>query len=291
MSTFPIESLLLTVARITTKQGETVLTNATGFFFERGGRVFLVTNRHVIVDEPTEHRPDSVDLALHVSEGNIAEIVSINIPLFEDGKPIWREATDNGGLIDVVAVALSPDQFPETTVYRAFTSDHLVEELDEVEVGTSLLVVGFPLGFHDTLHHLPVARQAVIASSFGMRFQGTGCFLTDARTHRGISGAPVVARFSDRRGRSSLPYLLLGIHASRIDMTTRDQEQDEALGLNCAWYADVLNTLTQAPPQDGPAPESPPVNAVSSAPSTTPTATAVPPTPAPSKSSESPAAT
>ncbi|MBX3450288.1 MAG: trypsin-like peptidase domain-containing protein [Planctomycetaceae bacterium] len=291
MSTFPIESLLLTVVRITTKQGETVLTNATGFFFERDGRVFLVTNRHVIVDEPTEHHPDSLDLALHVSEGNIAEIVSVNIPLFEGGKPIWREATDSGGLIDVVAVALSPDQLPETTVYRAFTSDHLVEELDEVEVGTSLLVVGFPLGFHDTLHHLPVARQAVIASSFGMRFQGTGCFLTDARTHRGISGAPVVARFSDRRGRSSLPYLLLGIHASRIDMTTRDQEQDEALGLNCAWYSDVLGTLTEDPPQDIPSPEPSPEDTVSSAPSTTPAPIAASPVPAPSKSSESPATT
>jgi len=25
---------------------------------------------------------------------------------------------------------------------------------DQIEVGTSLLVVGFPLGFHDTLHHI-----------------------------------------------------------------------------------------------------------------------------------------
>jgi len=28
---------------------------------------------------------------------------------------------------------------------------------DQVAVGTSLLM-GFPLGFHDTLHHLPVVR-------------------------------------------------------------------------------------------------------------------------------------
>lgn len=276
MSTFAIESLLLTVVRITTKKGDTVLTNATGFFFEREGEVFLVTNRHVVVDEAADHHPDNLDLALHVSESNIAEIETANVPLFADGKSLWREATDIGGLIDVVAVPLLPEQLPETTVYRAFTSDHLVEELDEVEVGTSLLVVGFPLGFHDTLHHLPVARQAVIASSFGMRFQGTGCFLTDARTHRGISGAPVVARFSDRRGRSSLPYLLLGVHASRIDMTTRDLDQDEALGLNCAWYSDVLITLTQDPPQESSASDpsseetvAPPASAAPPAPSVT----------------------
>jgi hypothetical protein len=29
-----------------------------------------------------------------------------------------------------------------------------------------------------------------------------------------------------------------------MDMSTRNQAEDEALGLNCAWYADVLLTLT-----------------------------------------------
>jgi hypothetical protein len=28
-------------------------------------------------------------------------------------------------------------------------------------------------------------------------------------------------------------------------MLGRDAEQDESLGLNCAWYADILLTLTQ----------------------------------------------
>jgi hypothetical protein len=32
-------------------------------------------------------------------------------------------------------------------------------------------------------------------------------------------------------------------------MATRDAEHDETLGLNCAWYADILLTLTgPAPP-------------------------------------------
>ena len=68
---------------------------------------------------------------------------------------------------------------PDVTI-RAFTPAHLQGSLEEVEVGSSLLVVGFPLGFHDTLHHLPVVRQAAIASSFGLRFQGPG-LLPDRR--------------------------------------------------------------------------------------------------------------
>jgi hypothetical protein len=105
------------------------------------------------------------------------------------------------------------------------------------------------------LHHLPVVRQAVIASSFGLRFQGQGYFLTDARTHRGTSGAPVVMRWGadmsaagrERmvHGDADLPWKLLGVHSARMDMKTRDLEQDESLGLNCAWYADILMTLTE----------------------------------------------
>ena len=111
-----------------------------------------------------------------------------------------------------------------------------------VEVGSSLLIVGFPLGFHDTMHHLPVVRHAVIASSYGTRFQGQGIFLTDGRTHRGTSGACVVMR-DDSLG-PALPWRLLGVHSARMDMGGRDLVLDESLGLNSAWYADILMTLT-----------------------------------------------
>ena len=48
----------------------------------------------------------------------------------------------------------------------------------------------------------------------------------------------------DPAGRDDLPWKLLGIHSSRMDMGSRDLEHDESLGLNCAWYADILMTLT-----------------------------------------------
>ena len=38
--------------------------------------------------------------------------------------------------------------------------------------------------------------------------------------------------------------VFLGIHSARMDMGGRDLIADESLGLNCAWYADILLTLT-----------------------------------------------
>jgi hypothetical protein len=240
-----IESLLLTAAHIRTFEQKRLLTNASGFFFERGERLFLVTSRHVMIDEPSKHFPDRVEIELHIDPENLAESTGFSIPLYRDRKSLWRQGQDSGGEIDVAVIEIERSALPPTTVYRAFTPEHLYGSLEQVEVGTSLLVVGFPLGFHDTLHHMPVVRQAVIASSFGLRFKGEGYFLTDARTHRGTSGAPVVVRAKQGPAPDDLPWTLLGVHSARLDVGTRDQKLDEALGLNCVWYADILLTLTK----------------------------------------------
>jgi S1-C subfamily serine protease len=240
-----IEPILLAAIRIFTFQQERWLTNASGFLFERNDRLFLVTSRHVVFDEPSGHFPDRLQIELHTNENNLAESTGYSIPLYRDGKSIWRQGMDAAGAIDVAVVEIAREALPRGVTYRAFTPAHLLGRFDEVEVGGSLLVVGFPLGFHDTLHHLPVARHAIIASAFGLRFQGEGYFLTDARTHRGTSGAPVVMRMPHpEAGVAGLPWTLLGVHSARLDVGSRDLGLDEALGLNCAWYADILMTLT-----------------------------------------------
>lgn len=241
-----IESLLLTATRVITFQQQRQLTNASGFFFERDGRLFLVTSLHVMLDLPSLHQPDRIEIELHIDPDNMVQSTGFSIPLYRNGKRLWRQGIDSAGGIDVAVIEIERPALPQTVVYRAFTPAHLYGADSLIEVGTRLLVVGFPLGFHDTLHHMPVARRAAVASSFGLRFQGKGYFLTDARTHRGTSGAPVVVRMpGDDSPIDKLPWQLLGVHSARLDIGTRDLGLDEALGLNCAWYSDILMTLTE----------------------------------------------
>lgn len=242
------EALLLTVARIRTFAQNRHLTNASGFFFARDERLFLVTSRHVVKDEASKHFPEWVEIELHVDGDNLGASTWFSIPLYAKGVGLWREGSDDGGEIDVAVLELRRDRLPKTAVFDAFGPDHLPKADGVMPIGTCVLIAGFPLGFHDSLHHLPVVRQGVIASAFGLRFQGRGCFITDARTHRGTSGAPVVT--SDLSNghavkSSSLPWVLLGVHSSTIDMGTRDVQIDETLGLNSAWYSDILLTLTR----------------------------------------------
>jgi hypothetical protein len=240
------DPLFLCVTRVSTFWQGSALTNASGFFFERGARLYLVTSRHVVVDESTNHRPDRLEIELHTDAENLALSVAFTVPLYAWGRPVWRQGCDAGGGIDVAVVELDRSRLPPGVVLRAFTPAHLCGTFSDVRAGEPLLVAGFPLGFHDTLHHLPVVRHAAMASCYGMRFGGEGYFLTDARTHRGTSGAPVVMhRADDGHATWALPWRLLGVHSVRLDVGHRDLVRDESLGLNCAWYADILLTLTQ----------------------------------------------
>lgn len=236
------ESILLTAARVSTFDGDKLLTGASGFFFLRDERLFFVTSRHVVVDAPTKHFPNRLEIELHTDAVDLTQASVLSVWLYVDGKSMWRQGSDTGGEIDVATIELDRAALPPSVAMHTFTPAHLQSMLDEVEVGSALLVVGYPLGFHDVIYHLPVVRHAVIASSFGVRFQGKGYFLTDARTHRGTSGAAVVMRAPGTN--PALPWKLLGVHSSRLDMNTRDLALDESLGLNCAWYADILLTLT-----------------------------------------------
>jgi hypothetical protein len=239
-----IEPLLLTLTSVKTKFHAQELTKATGFFFERENRLYLVTARHVVLDEATQHKPNLLLINLHIDPENITVTTDFSIPLYKDGRPTWKETFDSGGRVDVCAIELDRKALGSKIFLKSFNTDHLVKPTDDIEVGTSAVIAGFPLGFFDTLHKLPVARQALIASSFGIRFQGLGYFLTDAQMHRGSSGAPVVVRQANLTKPTDLNWRLIGIHTSRMDMLTRDKQEDDRLNLNCAWYADVLLKLT-----------------------------------------------
>lgn len=238
-----IEPLLFTTVQVTTLWGGSRLTNASGFFFEREGRSYLVTSRHVVFDAGASHFPDEIAFPVHTSAVDLTRVVRVTLPLYSGGQARWRQAQDSGGEVDVAVLPLDPAALPPGPAFTAFGPEHLLDSLAHVQVGADLLLLGYPLGFQDTLHYLAVARHAIVASAFGVRFQGKGQFLTDARAHRGSSGGPLVMRCAPGRALSS--WKLLGVHSSRFDVGGRDLELDEALGLNCAWYADVLMALTQ----------------------------------------------
>ncbi|TFZ05013.1 S1 family peptidase [Ramlibacter rhizophilus] len=235
-----IDELLFSAVRISTFSGARLLTSASGFLYERSGRLFLVTSRHVLHDAPGGHHPDRIEFVIHTDAVDLTSWATLSILLYRDGVSQWRQGIDSGGEVDVAVIELQRAVLPPTAVLRPFSAESCAARDAVFAIGSPVLVVGYPLGFYDTVHQLPVVRSGAVASAYGVRFQGKGYFLNDARTHRGTSGAPVVVR-SD----GPFPWTLLGIHSASLDMNTREDDFDERLGLGCVWYADILETLTQ----------------------------------------------
>ena len=121
-----IEPLLLTTTPVSTAEGPNQLTGATGFFFERGGRLFLVTSRHVLCDESSGHYPDRIEIELHVDSHDLAKSTGFLIPLYGAGRSLWREAVDTAGEIDVAVIEIDRAARPDAVVHRAFTPDHVL---------------------------------------------------------------------------------------------------------------------------------------------------------------------
>jgi hypothetical protein len=225
--------------------GDTALGTGTGFFFQPVfGRIFLITNRHMVIDELNQFFPDHLVLKLHTDPGDLTKIEPLTVPLYsEKGKAdrAWLELHPG---IDVVALELKPEELKRFVLHK-FTMIDLISPDIIIGVGDPLLVIGYPQGFSDSLHNLPVFRQASVASVYPVPFEGKPFFLIDSELHPGTSGSAVITQPSiwvlkkDEAEHFDEPqYRLIGIHsASYTD-----------LKLNVVWFADLLVEICRKAP-------------------------------------------
>src|ERR1700722_8199568 len=120
-----IEPPLLTTTRVSTFDGQRPLTASSGFFFEREGRLFLVTSRHVMIDKPSGHFPNRLEIELHTDGRNLTRSIRWSVALYAGGKSLWRQGKDAGGEIDVAVIELQRAELPASVTLRCFTPEHL----------------------------------------------------------------------------------------------------------------------------------------------------------------------
>jgi S1-C subfamily serine protease len=243
--------MLLRVAKVQTFMRGKRATNATGFFYLHEDFLYLVTARHVVCDEASQHYPEHLGISLHSSADDIRLSDDLLIPLHVNGVRQWHEFRSIDGPADVVAVMINDPDVLRTRFVVAFRSVDILGRGEPMPLGQDALILGFPLGFSDTLHNLPIVRRATIASSFSHPFKGKSYFLTDARLHRGMSGSPVIVRSAvaspEIFGQREFEWRLLGIHSSSLDVSDRDSIQDERLALNMTWYASLIPEMLPSP--------------------------------------------
>lgn len=177
------------------------------------GRVFLVTNKHVVHRDPMK-RASVTHLVCHFNtknpDGSLGKIAG-DLPFKQpDGSSRYREHPDPD--TDVVAIdvtdvmQLNPAIEKRWASYDDFADAAKRDELD-ITVGEEVMTVGYPLGLRQGDTNFPLVRQGLLATKIGYpirdevldsagvpRERTLRAFLVDGATIPGSSGSPVVLK-------------------------------------------------------------------------------------------------
>lgn len=213
------------------------------------GKVFLVTNKHVIHPNP-EKRNEARFLTLYVNirdeEGEVIG-TSLQTPLVEDDQKLWRQHPNPN--VDVLAVDVTslinshPRLQNQGADYSFFATSEVLKK-EQITEGDEVFVIGYPLGLYHARIHSPLVRQGIIATKIGtpiqIRFRNSAGewkrveipgFLVDAAIIPGSSGSPVVLKpmIGRKIGQKiemgmAIPYLL-GIVSATETASIRMMEE------------------------------------------------------------------
>jgi hypothetical protein len=220
------ESLMTTP--VVLMNGGRAVSQGTGFFFAsttldgKPDTVFLVTNYHVLTGRaPLASGPrlgDRIRFILHESTTELARVRQIELPLYDErGSPMWvtSDAVPNA---DVVLVPLPPGTYANIGLYvftEAFTQGDI-----KIRPTSGATLLGYPYGFYDESHFLPVWKTGHVASEPTVDFDDLPTFLVDVSAFPGMSGSPVLAfangvyESEDGSMRSGRVLKLLGIFSA-----------------------------------------------------------------------------
>jgi len=171
---------------------------------EKLKRVFLVSNKHVLMPRPLKNEPDEekearAKIILNRTENDQLKAFVIEVTLRDaDGKEFCVGHPNKD--VDVAALQfgkyiadnrkLKPGLklgFIKET--RLATRDILTQRF--ASIGDRVVVLGYPLNMVEGGHCIPIARDGVIASEPELDFKGLPIILVDSTMVRGSSGSPV----------------------------------------------------------------------------------------------------
>lgn len=244
---WPISGINIAVTMIKMlDQNRSSLGSATGFFFKHENHKYLITNRHVVIDESENYFPSFLELKTHNNKKDFSSNNIINVQLYRKNKPTWHEHPNYANIrVDVVLIPLDKTTLDNENLLLFnqsiinFISISNFPDSIQISSFANVIIVGYPLGFCDKKNNLPVYRKGMIASSYPIHFNQSPYFLVDACLQEGTSGSPVLNSSDNvlvnEKGvfHSDFTYFL-GIHSAEHVVN------EEPLSLCVVWYPIVI---------------------------------------------------
>ncbi|MEA1995406.1 MAG: serine protease [Campylobacterota bacterium] len=226
---------------------------------------WLVTNCHVVLPmiNNREVIPDSFSFHLRKIENNklIWEPITLNKEqLFE--RTLFHQDC-NVDVCVIKVLDLLTDKIKNSTQYMQWYPVH-EEQLPgnnniSIEVADDAIVIGYPRGYYDKVHLYPIVKSGIIASQWGVPFQGKPYFLIDAKLFPGSSGSIVVSKpqqIAIVDGKmmyaKEKQFAFLGIYSGDPFLQEYPIEFDDmtifrkkGFDLGIVWYGNIVNEIIE----------------------------------------------
>ena len=192
----------------------------TGFFIikpvsEKKNKILLFSNKHVFwgkKDQNNLNAEKNIRLTFHKkdTDGNfkLGETHSITGFLKRKGGGYFDHHNEN---VDVACANISnlANKGLNLNIMGLHINDFSDFVRSDIFAGTKVLFVGYPTGYYDKKHFLPIMRSGTIASIPSVNFEGKQQILLDAQVFPGSSGSPVFISLQNK-------YKLLGIVSDAV---------------------------------------------------------------------------
>lgn len=265
---FSTRSFCTTPVELLSNDGlDTVISHGTGFYWQRNGIDYVVTNWHVI----SGRNPFTGEM-LSVSNGFIPDRIRVHgwkischgkklnmlrtgwtVNLGDEGIEVMREPPRvRGKVVDIVAIPL-----PEDFVMVRELDDAGKEKFGDLEprvnlaeedkistqVGDDCMIIGYPLTQYTGLL-LPIWKRGSISTDTNMTVDNSPAFLIDAATSSAMSGSPIFRRVSSpamvdtntRTVSEAVGYQFVGVYAGRLE--SKDLER---VNIGYGWFGNHVD--------------------------------------------------
>ena len=163
--------------------------------------IWLVTNRHVLLakdDAGKEIVPDTIIFNFRVNSEYNINWEQIKILKIDFNKFVKLHINEN---IDVALIDI------ESFVKKYYKDENSIKRFNtitnldvaryarpKIETTDDVIILGYPKGFYDYANLFPIIKQGIIASYWGLKFNGQPYFLIDAKLFPGSSGSLVMTK-------------------------------------------------------------------------------------------------
>ena len=235
----------------------------TGYVAVEVEELWLVTNRHVIVNNDNEIA-NSITFYYRKTAKNGYEWIPITIhgdDLRQRCKFHQSDDVDVAviNILDILTDLATNEN--ETFMALQTVSEGMFPGKGKapMAVGDDVLIVGYPRGFYDEFSKFPIVKSGVVASRWGAPFGGNPYFLIDAKLFPGSSGSMVISRPTEMFFEKGILYhtpskqkefLFLGIYSGEPYRKTRPIETDnfiiiskEGYDIGVVWYYHLVPTI------------------------------------------------